>query len=552
MAINISENTPNSALPNTSGIVYSPNGINFETLIFSDNELDEGNQVLSARAIKASIGSSTLGDFLEELKTTVDALPSNSSHVFSFTKEIDNSYSFNLSELPAGNITGTLPLSTIPPLPGTIIDSGVIGYDRIPNLFGEKITGGTIPLTVLPPEVFTTDNAKLNYLANAGGSPGYVTYNNVIGAYEIRNIQSEELPSVPFSLVTGDIPGARIISMSADKINAGTFAHERIPDLNANKITLGTLSIDVIPDIPGSKVTGGVPADTITTGVLPLGVIPNIPGTKILNINADSISSGTISADRLPANYVVNSLEFSSLVNIFEGTTAGGLRVDSSGVPDVGLQTSDIPNLDTSKITSGTFNTDRIPDLSTTYQPRTNSLNILSDANVRVYGAALLSHTNLREFSASVKHPNYVFTIDSNQVFTENVGSSFIYSNVDTAWGNNHVETLPTSLITIQFDCEIIVSVNLIFSQNIGANYSDKYYRLLGNITNNGSYTNRLFDLKGHFHKDSGTRFGLDISSPCVRVQAGAQLSISLFHKSAAPLNPGGYRSVFVKIINYL
>jgi predicted subunit of tRNA(5-methylaminomethyl-2-thiouridylate) methyltransferase len=131
-----------------------------------------------------------------------------------------------------------------------------------------------------------------------------------------------------------------------------------LTNLNANKITEGTLTADRIPNLDASK---------ITTGTLATDRIPNLNANKITegtltadripNLDANKITTGTLTADRIP-NLNANK--------ITEGTlTADRIpNLDASKITTGTLATDRIPNLNANKITEGTLTADRIPNLN--------------------------------------------------------------------------------------------------------------------------------------------------------------------------------------------
>ena len=72
-------------------------------------------------------------------------------------------------------------------------------------------------------------------------------------------------------------------------------------------------------------------------------------------------------------------------------TTGHFLRYGASAWGSAALVAGDIPVLDTSKITSGTFNIARIPDLSSVYQPLDSDLTAIAALTTASFGRSLLT-----------------------------------------------------------------------------------------------------------------------------------------------------------------
>lgn len=137
----------------------------------------------------------------------------------------------------------------------------------------------------------------------------------------------------------------------------------------------GTLAVDAIPALPTSKITSGtfdnarlsagsvtqhvdlsnLNADNLTSGTVPSARV-SLSVSDIPNLDTAKITTGTFANARLSAGSVTQHVDLTALSA--DNLTSGTVPSDR-----LSLGASDIPNLDTAKITSGSFATARIPTL---------------------------------------------------------------------------------------------------------------------------------------------------------------------------------------------
>lgn len=165
------------------------------------------------------------------------------------------------------------------------------------------------------------------------------------------------------SLTANNIP-----NLDASKITTGTFSVDRIPNLNASKITAGTLNINIIPALS---------ADKITSGTLEVDRIPALSTAKITSGTLPFARGGTNGTSRLGALQQLTNENVGSSAQYFLTITTNWAKGGYTSIADAktalglgslayksSLAAGDIPGLDASKITGGTFAVARIPTLS--------------------------------------------------------------------------------------------------------------------------------------------------------------------------------------------
>ena len=206
--------------------------------------------------------------------------------------------------------------------------------------FSGTLQGGSVPWSRLTsfPSACSAGNAVTGvgssltcsaFMANPMTTLGDIVYGGASGAPtrlagSAGFLKSTGAAAPSWSaLAAADIP-----ALDASKITSGTFNAARIPNLDASKITSGTFDAARIPSLDASKITSG------TFGVARGGT------------GLSSVATGTILYATTSNTFV--AMAPTAANQVLRSTGANALQFGS-------LVATDIPSLDASKITSGTF-----------------------------------------------------------------------------------------------------------------------------------------------------------------------------------------------------
>ena len=258
------------------------------------------------------------------------------------------------------------------------ITSGTISIDRLPNLPYIPIAGGTATGVIRVEkndgdagfEAKRTDSGVSALFGIGTGGVNHGVHSRTLAKWllhadetdvylntkKITNVNAGQVfaspadaagDMAPRALVSSDIP-----NLPASKITSGTIGIDRIPALGADKITSGTLSADRIPNLNASKITAGtLPIARGGTGLTASpSLLTNLASTSAANVMQASPRPG-----------VTGILPLANGGTGVNGTSVTKNRVFASPNGSDGsaafraLVAADIPNLDASKITSGTL-----------------------------------------------------------------------------------------------------------------------------------------------------------------------------------------------------
>ena len=256
------------------------------------------------------------------------------------------------------------------------IGGGVFNVARIPDLATAKITSGTFDNARISQTNVTQHQAQLQL----GG--GQIT-SGTVASDRIAVLSTAKI-------TTGTFDNARIsqgsvvqhqaaLQIDASSQLTNQLADGRVASSNVTQhLSATTLKTPLGQAFPSNALSIGTNADTIT-----------IPGNLIVSGTETKINTGTLELndhniefdkDNSTANFANgagitivragDNLTFTcdgaGLMNLKIGSALSGLNVGSFNATDYNLQASDIPNLATAKITSGTFDNARISQGSVT------------------------------------------------------------------------------------------------------------------------------------------------------------------------------------------
>jgi hypothetical protein len=334
------------------------------------------------------------------------------------------------NDIDASKITtGIFDIVRIPNLDASKITTNTFSTARIPNLDASKITTGVLDKARLPPITpdLIVDEGILS-VGRGGTGTNTLTAGHVLigaGTNAVSSLSRSGIDTrttFPAASHThgnitndgkiGTVANRPLITGSGGTVVTGLFSNtantfcegndvrlsnERVPvngSVTSVKIANNAVTTDKIPNnavttdkIPNNAITTAkIPNNAITTAKIANDAITTakiandaITSVKIANnaITSPKIANNAVTTDKIPNNAITtakianNAVTNSKLANDIAATkiTSGVFNADRIPELPAGRITSGIfdaariPALDASKITSGAFNADRIPEL---------------------------------------------------------------------------------------------------------------------------------------------------------------------------------------------
>ena len=188
------------------------------------------------------------------------------------------------------------------------------------------------------------------------------------GIWQATQVANGFIADLPASKTTsGTFVDARIPNLNASKITAGTFVDARIPNLNTSKITAGTFANARISSGNVTQHQGSINHDALSN------FLTSEHFTQGAITTVGTITSGTWSATTIAVNRggtglatwtsvgrLIVSTSATAVTTLDSGAAGGYVRSNGTTWVRSTISASDVPSLDTSKITTGTFANARI------------------------------------------------------------------------------------------------------------------------------------------------------------------------------------------------
>ena len=349
--------------------------------------------------------------------------------------------------IPVGQVTGLAPSATIDTTNAANISSGTLSASRLP---GTTVTAGNYGLAASNITISVDTTGRITSATNIG----------II---------------LPVGQITGLAPSATIDTTNATNITSGTLSAGRLPTTTVVAGGYGAAASNITINVDS---TGRITSATNVGIILPVGQVTGLaPSATIDTTNATNITSGTLSASRLPTTTVVAGGYGAAASNITINVDSTGRITSATNIgivipvgqvtglaPSATIDTTNAANIGSGTLPLGRLPTTNISTYGGPYGSATQSSIVTTDAYGRV---TAVSSTNISITSNAVSG---LSTVAGTGVYNDLINAAFIYSPTGTTYyngtGNVGIGT-KTALSALHVMGDILASGKLVASNLI-------------------------------------------------------------------------------------